>query len=312
MEKINRIKSLIKEFGFGVTFAKFFQSVTRKIPLIKNIAGKIKYKAITKFLYSENKDILEEYNNNEHITNSTIGNGNIWVLWWQGIDDAPDIVKICINSIKQNRGTREVVILNKDNYKNFIYIDSTYEDMLNTGKISITQFSDLLRLNLLFERGGLWMDATYLVIDELSKNINDSHFFTIRHGMSKEYPMSKGLWTSSLLGVAPKADEIRLFINIYDNYFKKHKVLVDYLLIDYIFATCCDHCNEIKRMFTNVPKNNENVNELLKIMNKPYSKEIIEKSIGETTLNKCNRRFDFKSRTTDQLTVYGYYCNKFL
>ena len=162
MGKINRIKSLIKEFGFNVTFAKFFESATRKIPLIKKIARKIKYNAITKFLYLENRDIFEKYNKSEHIMNSKIDNGNIWVLWWQGIDNAPEIVKICINSIKQNSGMRDVIILNKDNYKEYTHIDSTYEDMLNNGEISITQFSDLLRLNLLFEHGGYgWMPLTW-------------------------------------------------------------------------------------------------------------------------------------------------------
>ena len=34
-----------------------------------------------------------------------------------------------------------------------------------------------------------------------------------QNGMNKEYPMSKGLWTSSALGVAAYADEIKLFID---------------------------------------------------------------------------------------------------
>lgn len=34
-----------------------------------------------------------------------------------------------------------------------------------------------------------------------------------QNGMNKEYPMSKGLWTSSALGVAAYADEIKLFIH---------------------------------------------------------------------------------------------------
>ena len=34
-----------------------------------------------------------------------------------------------------------------------------------------------------------------------------------QNGMNKEYPMSKGLWTSSALGVAAYADEIELFID---------------------------------------------------------------------------------------------------
>lgn len=28
----------------------------------------------------------------------------IWLCWWQGLDNAPEIVKACVSSIKRNRG----------------------------------------------------------------------------------------------------------------------------------------------------------------------------------------------------------------
>ena len=43
MSGINRTTELIKEFGFSVTFAKLFQTCTRQIPGVQDIAGKIKY-----------------------------------------------------------------------------------------------------------------------------------------------------------------------------------------------------------------------------------------------------------------------------
>ena len=58
MSGINRTTELIKEFGFSVTFSKLFQTCTRQIPGVQDIAGKIKYATITKFLYKENKDII--------------------------------------------------------------------------------------------------------------------------------------------------------------------------------------------------------------------------------------------------------------
>ena len=154
MSGINRIIELIKEFGFSVTFAKLFQTCTRQIPCVKNIAGKIKYAAITKFLYKENKDIIEKYNRESHESNSKIDNGNVWVLWWQGIDMAPDIVKICVQSIRKNIGGRNLIILDESNFRDYANLNTKYEKLLKAEVISKTQFSDLLRLNLLYNQGG--------------------------------------------------------------------------------------------------------------------------------------------------------------
>ena len=303
---------LIQEFGIEVTFAKLFQTCTRKIPKVREFAGKVKYKAITDFLYIENKDLLEAFNSKTHNDTTKIGNGNVWVLWWQGLDAAPDIVKICVNSIKKNIGNRKLIILDENNYKDYTNLHPRYEKMLENGVISKTQFSDLLRLNLLYNRGGIWLDSTYLLTGNLPQYISDLHFFTIRHGMSKEYPMSKGLWTSSALGVAAQSDEIKLFINIYDRYFEKHAVLVDYLLTDYIFAVCCDRCVSIRDMFHSVPVNNINVNDLLSVMNKPYTEALVESTIKETVMNKCNRRFPFESTVSGEETVYGHFQTMYL
>lgn len=154
MSGINRTTELIKEFGFSVTFAKLFQTCTRQIPGVQDIAGKFKYAAITKFLYNENKDIIEKYNRESHESTSKIENGTVWVLWWQGIDKAPDIVKICIQSIRKNIGNRNLVILDESNFRDYTNLNPKYENLLNAGAISKTQFSDLLRLNLLYNRGG--------------------------------------------------------------------------------------------------------------------------------------------------------------
>lgn len=312
MSAINRTTELMREFGLEVTFAKLFQTCTRNIPKVRDIAGKIKYNAITNLLYKENKELLDDFNSKKHSSEAEIKDKNVWVLWWQGIDNAPDIVKICVNSIKRNIGSRKLIVLDENNYKDYTTLDPRYEKMLEDGIISKTQFSDLLRLNLLFNQGGIWLDSTYLMTGVLPEYISELHFFTIRHGMSKEYPMSKGLWTGSALGTADHSDEIKLFIDVYDRYFQKHQVLVDYLLIDYIFAVCCDHCKAISDMFYSVPTNNRKVNDLLKVMNKPYSEDLVNSTIKGTIMNKCNRRYPFESEISGVETVYGHFRNMYL
>ena len=40
-----------------------------------------------------------------------VNNAPIWILWWQGEKNAPDIVKHCISSIKRNSGDHPVKII---------------------------------------------------------------------------------------------------------------------------------------------------------------------------------------------------------
>ncbi len=35
----------------------------------------------------------------------------IWICWWQGIDQAPSIVKKCVDSIRKHAGNHKVIII---------------------------------------------------------------------------------------------------------------------------------------------------------------------------------------------------------
>jgi len=87
--------------------------------------------------------------------------GKIWFCWLDGLDGAPDVVKWCYYFLKDNM-KRDVIVLTKENINEYVtlpdYIIKKYED----GLINKTHFSDLLRLELLTEYGGTWIDATVL------------------------------------------------------------------------------------------------------------------------------------------------------
>lgn len=82
---------------------------------------------------------------------------------------------------------------------------------------------------------------------------------------------------------------------------------MDYLLTNYIFAVRCDYCETIKEMFYAVPLNNSEVNDLLKVDEWPYSKESVKAVTCRTVMNKCNRRYTYRSEALGVETVYGYF-----
>jgi hypothetical protein len=74
----------------------------RLLKINKNWIGKYvhwKNTKITEFLWQQFGDKIK-YTSNKIASDD----GFVFVFWWQGIENAPSVVKACIASIRQNRG----------------------------------------------------------------------------------------------------------------------------------------------------------------------------------------------------------------
>ena len=105
-----------------------------------------------------------------------MSNGNsfipktIWIFWYQGISNAPFVVRGCIDSwVKENPGW-EVVVLDKDNLAEYVVLALPNEKLAD---ISLTKQSNLVRLQLLSQYGGVWADSTTLCMRPLDDWIDD-------------------------------------------------------------------------------------------------------------------------------------------
>ena len=67
----------------------------------------------------------------------------IWVCWWQGLDNAPDIVKQCVKSIQNNAPNYTVTVITDDNYREFADIPAWIEEKNKKGIIPKAHFSDI-------------------------------------------------------------------------------------------------------------------------------------------------------------------------
>jgi len=85
----------------------------------------------------------------------------IWWCWLQGLEQAPQIVKACFNSLKQLTGYSLVVIDNL-NWTEYIELPEYIVKKWEKKQIPAAMFSDLLRVELLIKYGGTWIDSTVL------------------------------------------------------------------------------------------------------------------------------------------------------
>jgi hypothetical protein len=101
----------------------------------------------------------------------------IWFLWFQGLDNAPPVVRGCYESwVARNPGW-EVVCLDDASLRTVASVDY-YAGSFAT--LSRQQRSDLLRLDLLARHGGAWADATCFCVQPLDSWLPpnlDSGFF---------------------------------------------------------------------------------------------------------------------------------------
>ena len=100
----------------------------------------------------------------------------IWILWWQGWDLAPPIVLKCLESWRYHHSSLEwnIMLLDKNNIANFIDLNSIIPDNIRNS-ISIISISDILRWMLLYQYGGIWVDATIFCHKPISSWLNLAH-----------------------------------------------------------------------------------------------------------------------------------------
>lgn len=82
----------------------------------------------------------------------------IWIFWYTGFDTAPKVIKKCVHSWKGKNPTWDIRLIDKSNLDN--YIDSIDVPKEKYEKLPIQKKANLIRLKLIVEYGGVWVDAT--------------------------------------------------------------------------------------------------------------------------------------------------------
>ncbi len=156
----------------------------------------------------------------------------IWVCWFQGIENAPFLCQVCVKRMKKVFGEENVVVISKENFADYVDIPDYIVQKWNDGIISNAQFSDILRIALLSENGGTWIDATILILeDELPEYLYKGELFVFADHISGIYPNIQSsymsAWSNSRLLICAR--------ELMYEYWKKENYLLDYSLFHLFF-----------------------------------------------------------------------------
>lgn len=148
-----------------------------------------KYKILKK---KYNKYLQEiDYDSDEQIDKP---NNKIWICWLQGLDNAPEIVKACVNSIYTFCPDNDIKIITLDNLFNYVNFPNYIIEKWKKGIITNTHFSDMIRTELLINYGGLWLDATTFLMAPLPKYIYRENFFVYSFKIREDISIKVNSW----------------------------------------------------------------------------------------------------------------------
>lgn len=300
---------LLKNFGFCFAFQNYVQKVIlggNKTRLGRRMNKKIADNIVRR-IETEYQPLIEEYQSSEFSQNQLIDeHAPIWIFWWQGMHTAPPIVKICFQSVKKNKGKHSILLITEKNYKDYTDIPDYIIQKLNEGKITLTHFSDILRLELLHKHGGIWMDATLWMTDSFPDDMYKYSLYSVKHQKYADYHICRGQWSGFFLAAIPNNPFIGFSKELLFEYWKKEDSLIYYLLIDAAFCIAYDNFPWAAAMIDKIPTNNTAVFEIQNHMNEIYSEQKLLNWKKQTFIHKLSYKIPFKSGTKGKETYWHY------
>ena len=264
--------------------------------------------------YIENKYLkfFKEYNFNPKLIEKDIRyQGKIWICWWQGLEDAPEIVKSCVNSIKKNTELHEVIVITEENYHEFVDFPTWLEDKKKNGVISKTHYSDLLRLEILSRYGGLWLDSTFYCSSKCIDEIFEKEVWSIKRPDYLHCSIAYGHFANYSL--ASNWEYRKIYAIVRDFllfYWQENDSIIDYLLTDYLIVLASKYNVEVKQKLEQIEPNNPRCDDLFKVLGCPYD-EVEWKELCENTgLFKLSWKHTFPMEIHGEPTFYAKIINE--
>lgn len=219
----------------------------------------------------------------------------------------PELVRGCHRQLRAHNDN--VVLITKDNIRQYADIPQYIYDKVAAGCISFTHLSDILRASLLAQYGGLWVDSTCWLRGALPEEVYDWRLTTPRtKGLADMPSWSNSRWCGWGIGTNEAGNPLFVFLRgaLY-NFWAEHNQLPFYLLIDYLIDYAYRHDAAIRAMIDAVAENNTRRNDLHFMLNQPWdAARYAALCEGRNWLFKLSYKSLWRAATADgKSTFYG-------
>lgn len=275
--------------------------------LLENIIGNIygnpikcelEYRRTYNYL---NKYSLDRKENDCYVNKDVRKNKTIWVCWLQGEKNAPDLVKICMDSVKKNKPEDfEFVLLTQDNLSKYIKLPHFILDKLMRGIITKTHFSDIIRAVILDIYGGCWIDATVYCSGKIPICMVSGELFLFQWSRMDQSVLTISSWWIYAKNSNGLFADLR---NLLYNYWEKEQKLRNYYLFHIMFAKVVNSNSFYRSIFFSMPYfNNSTPHTLAAKMQLPFNQQEWNIMKSQSDVHKLT----YKNKIL-QGDIYNYY-----
>jgi hypothetical protein len=248
------------------------------------------------------RSYIEEYLTREgqKTPKERVRTDHIWILWLDGLDSAPEVVKVCVRSVTEHFPDKKVHILTEENYRDYVTFPPFIQEKIDCGVISKTHMSDLLRLELLIRYGGTWLDATvFCSSPKVPDYMLDSDLFLFQDLKPGLDGHSQRI-SSWMITACTNHPILRLTRALLYAYWKKNTAMDDYFLFHDFFELAIEsYPQEWKDV---VPCSNAAPHILLLRMFEQYDERIWKAVREMTPFHKLTYKFE-----TEKTQIPGTY-----
>ena len=230
------------------------------------------------------KEFYEFIINYEFTTCNKKNSKIICTLWMQGYENAPELVKSTIDSIRKfaELNNFQFILLEENTIEKYIVFPKLIKEKMDLGVIDYTKISDILRVSLLAKYGGTWVDATIYMKEEFDSSLLLQNYYTIKTGGIEDYSpnISNNRWKGFFL--SGNSSLFSFTRDFFFEYYSRYDIAVDYLLIDYIFDMAYKYDEKIKNQMLELEKSNPNLFWLESHLGDEFDQKVWD-NITETT-----------------------------
>ncbi|WP_305751974.1 capsular polysaccharide synthesis protein [Mammaliicoccus sciuri] len=261
----------------------------------------IKYNTLV-FLSDNLRYLKETIKDKPELTNKK----NVFLYWNTGWDNPPIMIQSVKKQVEKIFFDCNIVFLDDKNYLNYLNPETTKFprnlDILKTN--SIAHWSDWLRLSLLKEHGGLWIDATAFPNEKLRDTIN-----TINNTDAK-------VWTQRAIGNYQISNwliyskeknnySISLMLAAINLWLENHESFFEYFHFHTYWYFLCQIDIEFKEQWKNTPHMNSAATfQLWKKSQEIVNNEEFNNLFNSTYIHKLNASYKQNNIIPDTVADY--------